>query len=368
MIVPVDFSERFVAVHTLLPLIPLVDDGPYQAGLRSFLDLRQAFFPAATRTAAGLCVSGHETSLFPRNFRYVRRARRNSTITATAAATKNVIRTYFIGRSFLAPPPGRPGPMPELAPFQRPKRIRFTSETSFTELDPGGFSLAAFHVLTTTSPATNLAVTGLTLLRDAGHSPARKRALEQWKTARNGCSSGPFSLLAASCGDLLHKRCRRLDFNLARQGSRGNRRRDLQHAVHILRGQLLAVQALWQLESPLEHAIDDLPFNELDLFRAVGELPFPANDEHIRLCMDLQVLRLHSRQCHAANILLGFFVHVRFHRWSNVEGLLELRQLKTPGLAAQNAIEHLVELTTKTKQILEQPFIGIQISHDILLN
>src|SRR5881396_3835231 len=122
------------------------------------------------------------------------------------------------------------------------------------------------------------------------------------------------------------------------------------------------------LESPLEHAIDDLPFHEFDLFRAVSELPLPANREHIRLCMDLQVLRLHARQCHAADILLGFFVHMRFRRRSNVEGLLELRQLKTPGLAAQNAIEHLVELTAKTKQILEQPFIGIQISHDILLN
>src|SRR5438874_613347 len=82
----------------------------------------------------------------------------------------------------------------------------------------------------------------------------------------------------------------------------------------------------------------------------------------------LQLRRLNSRQRHAANIFLGFFVHIRFHRGSNVEGLLELRQLKTPGLPGQNAMEHLVELASKTKQILEQPFIGIQISHDILLD
>src|ERR1700746_3269823 len=100
----------------------------------------KAAFPAATRTAAGLCVSGHETSLFPRNFRYVRRARRNSTITATAAATNNVIRIYFIGRSFLAPPPGPPGAYARTCALSATHENPITSETSFTELDPGGFS------------------------------------------------------------------------------------------------------------------------------------------------------------------------------------------------------------------------------------
>jgi hypothetical protein len=46
MIVPVDFSERFVAIHALLSLIPLVDDRPYEAGLGSFLDLRQTLLGA----------------------------------------------------------------------------------------------------------------------------------------------------------------------------------------------------------------------------------------------------------------------------------------------------------------------------------
>jgi hypothetical protein len=49
-----------------------------------------------------------------------------------------------------------------------------TSETSFTELDPSEASPGHFHVLTTTSVALHLAVTVLTLLRDAHHSPPRK--------------------------------------------------------------------------------------------------------------------------------------------------------------------------------------------------
>src|SRR5271155_2581739 len=39
MIVPVDFSERLMAVRALLPLIPPVDNRPNQAGLWRFLDL-----------------------------------------------------------------------------------------------------------------------------------------------------------------------------------------------------------------------------------------------------------------------------------------------------------------------------------------
>src|SRR5947207_14324310 len=62
----------------------------------------KAAFPAATRTAAGWCVSGHETSLFPRNFRYVRSARRNPATTRTAAAIASVRRMYSMGRSFSA--------------------------------------------------------------------------------------------------------------------------------------------------------------------------------------------------------------------------------------------------------------------------
>src|SRR6266851_753161 len=87
-------------------------------------DAFKATFPAATRTAAGLCVSGHETSLFPRNFTYVRRARRSLTITKTAAIIAKVIRVYFIGRSLPAQAPRQPGHEPEIAPFQRPERIR----------------------------------------------------------------------------------------------------------------------------------------------------------------------------------------------------------------------------------------------------
>jgi hypothetical protein len=46
MIVPVDFSETFVAIHALLSLIPPVNDRPNQAGLRRFLDLCQTLLPA----------------------------------------------------------------------------------------------------------------------------------------------------------------------------------------------------------------------------------------------------------------------------------------------------------------------------------
>src|ERR1700674_5378759 len=88
----------------------------------------KATFPAPTRTAAGLCVSGHETSRFPRKFRYVRRARRRPTITKTAAAITKVIRMYFMGRSFPAQAPRQPGPKLEIAPFQRPEGSRLQAK------------------------------------------------------------------------------------------------------------------------------------------------------------------------------------------------------------------------------------------------
>lgn len=69
------------------------------------------------------------------------------------------------------------------------------SETLFTELGPG--NSPGPLPPSTTSAAVPLAVTWLTLLRDAGHSPTRKRAPIQGKAARNRCSSGPFALLAA---------------------------------------------------------------------------------------------------------------------------------------------------------------------------
>lgn len=47
MIVPVDGAEGFVAVDTILTLIPPVDDGPDEAGLGRFLDLPQALLSAA---------------------------------------------------------------------------------------------------------------------------------------------------------------------------------------------------------------------------------------------------------------------------------------------------------------------------------
>ena len=50
-----------------------------------------------------------------------------------------------------------------------------TTERLFTELGPGSFSGPLPRTLITTSVAIPLAVTGLTLLRDARHSPTRKR-------------------------------------------------------------------------------------------------------------------------------------------------------------------------------------------------
>jgi 6-pyruvoyl-tetrahydropterin synthase len=58
--------------------------------------------------------------------------------------------------------------MPELAPFQRSERIRLQAKhrslNSVPEASPGRFH---FHNYI---PVLRLAVTGLTLLRDAGHS------------------------------------------------------------------------------------------------------------------------------------------------------------------------------------------------------
>lgn len=146
----------------------------------------KAAFPAATRTAAGLCVSGHETSLSPRDFRYVRRARRRPTITKPAAAITKVIRMYFMGRSFPAPLPERSMPKPETAPFQRPKRIRLHVKDCLPNSGRGVLFLGRFHAVKTTSSAPHLAVTGLTVLRDASYSTTRAFpaiCLKKWRSA-----------------------------------------------------------------------------------------------------------------------------------------------------------------------------------------
>ena len=83
-----------------------------------------------------------------------------------------------------------------MPPFHRPLRIRLQAKHYSLNSVPET-PLGRFHPLITTSAAIPLAVTWLTLLRDAGHSPTRKRAPIQGKAARNRCSSGPFALLAA---------------------------------------------------------------------------------------------------------------------------------------------------------------------------
>src|SRR5258708_9043826 len=47
MIVPMDFSERFVAIRAVLPQVPLIDDWPNQTNLRRFLNLCQTLLAAS---------------------------------------------------------------------------------------------------------------------------------------------------------------------------------------------------------------------------------------------------------------------------------------------------------------------------------
>src|SRR6266699_2547489 len=47
MIMPMDFSERFVAIRAVLPLVPQIDDRPNQTSLRRFLDLCQTLLAAS---------------------------------------------------------------------------------------------------------------------------------------------------------------------------------------------------------------------------------------------------------------------------------------------------------------------------------
>ena len=87
----------------------------------------KAAFPVATRTAAGWCVSGHQISLFPRNFKYVRRARRKPTTTRTVAPIANVRRMYFMVAPFGAAS-RTTRTKPAIAPFHRPLTIRLQAK------------------------------------------------------------------------------------------------------------------------------------------------------------------------------------------------------------------------------------------------
>lgn len=77
-----------------------------------------------------------------------------------------------MGRSLPAPPPGRPGPN-QTAPFQRSERIRLRGK-DYSQNSVPETSLGRFHAFITTSLPLPLAVTGLTLLRDAGHATVPK--------------------------------------------------------------------------------------------------------------------------------------------------------------------------------------------------
>ena len=68
-----------------------------------------------------------------------------------------------------------------MPPFHRPLRIRLQAKHYSLNSVPET-PLGRFHPLITTSAAIPLAVTWLTLLRHAGHSPARKKAPIQGKS------------------------------------------------------------------------------------------------------------------------------------------------------------------------------------------
>jgi len=121
----------------------------------------KAAFPAATRTAAGRCVSGHETSLFPRNFRYVRRARQSATTARTITAIASIKRMYFMGRSIgrhLQTTKAQACISATSATHENP----IASERSFRNSVLEVLSLGRFHVVINTSVDLRLAVTGLT--------------------------------------------------------------------------------------------------------------------------------------------------------------------------------------------------------------
>jgi hypothetical protein len=87
---------------------------------------------------------------------------------------------------------------------------------------------------------------------------------------------------------LLNERFRRLDFNLARQDSRGNGRRDLQNAVQVLGSQLLDIHPFAQYECPFKQTIGDFPLKEFSFFRLVSEFSLASDRENISLCLDLE--------------------------------------------------------------------------------
>ena len=79
--------------------------------------------------------------------------------------------------------------------------------------------------------------------------------------------------------------------------------------------------------------------------------------------MNLEVLGFDARQGYAANVFLCFFVHVGLDGRGEFERFLDARQCLPfiPGPSSEDAIEHFVEFTTKTKQL------AIWISHTTLL-
>src|ERR1700720_1865158 len=120
--------------------------------------------------------------------------------------------------------------------------------------------------------------------------------LEKLKAQRPGTLTVPGVSCLHLRRDPFRQRHRGHDFDLARQGSRGYRRRNFQDAVQIFRYQLFDIHAFGQSKSPLKDAVSDLALKKLGFFHTMGDFPFATNREQLALYMDLHILWLDAWQ------------------------------------------------------------------------
>src|SRR5437899_4934417 len=128
-------------------------------------------------------------------------------------------------------------------------------------------------------------------------------------------------------------------------------RGDFQHAIAILGGQPVLVDAFGEVEAALERAVGNLSVVVICLLGFADVAAFAANRQSVALYLDVDILGFHARQHHMAVEFLVIFIDKGFDsgRESRDERALLLSRGPT-----QEAVEDLVKIPSEIEQILKQ--------------
>src|SRR5579864_2473744 len=131
----------------------------------------------------------------------------------------------------------------------------------------------------------------------------------------------------------------------------------------ILGDELLGQDTLRELEGALESAILDFLIEEIEFFCGMDEFALAPDRQHVAHGVDFHILGLDARQGHAADVLLCIFVQIRLNGREEIEPLFNNEIPLPDRLITQNAVENLIEITTKIKEIQKERITPNKIGH-----